>query len=316
MKTPIHWKSKNLISLILYPLGCLYGLATALRLKLYTPEKVSSKVICIGNLTAGGTGKTPTAVAVAELLQQHGHKPYFITRGYGGTLQNVIVDAGRHTAREVGDEPLLLARQAPVVVNKNRYQAALKAEKNGADFIIMDDGFQNPLLYKDLSLIVVDGGFGFGNEFCIPAGPLREFLPQGLTRASALAIIGEDRFNLTRRYPRKPVFRGKMVPVSPPDSRKNIVAFAGIGRPEKFYQSLKELGFNLLLTYDFPDHHFYEEKELLQLISTAQSLNAELYTTAKDFVKIPSVLQKNFKVLEIKIVWSEPEKLADFLINN
>lgn len=316
MKTPTHWKNKNLISCALYPLGCLYGLATALRLKLHTPEKVTPKVICIGNLTAGGTGKTPTAVAVAELLQQRGHKPYFITRGYGGKLQNIIVDTDKHSAHEVGDEPLLLARQAPVVVNKNRYLAALKAEKNGADFIIMDDGFQNPSLYKDLSLIVIDGGFGFGNGFCIPAGPLREFLPQGLARASALAIIGEDRFNLARRYPRKQVFYGRMEPVSPPDSRKNVVAFAGIGRPEKFYQSLKKLGFNLLLTYDFPDHHFYEEKELQQLITTAQSLNAELYTTAKDFVKIPAALQKNFKVLEIKIVWSEPEKLADFLINN
>lgn len=317
MKTPAHWQTKNPLSLLLAPLGCLYGLATALRLALNTPHKAAPKVICIGNLTAGGTGKTPVAVSIAELLQKRGKMPYFITRGYGGKLQNVIVDTANHSAAEVGDEPLLLARQAPVIVNKNRYQGALKAEQNGADFIVMDDGFQNPSLYKDLSLVVIDGGFGLGNEFCIPAGPLREFLPQGLHRANAFIIIGEDKYHIKAKLNsrKKPVFQGWIQPCAPTGERRNIIAFAGIGRPQKFYNSLRELGFNLLLTEDFPDHHFYTPEELNNLIVKARALNAEIYTTAKDFVKIPIALRPFFKVLEIEIRWEDPAALTEFLIN-
>lgn len=315
MKTPAHWQNKNLLSLALYPLGCLYGLATAARLYFNPPEKVSAKVICIGNFTAGGTGKTPTAVSLAALLQQKGYNPQFITRGYGGKLQNVIVTPKIHSARDVGDEPLLLARQAPVIVNRQRHLAALKAEQNGADFILMDDGFQNPSLYKDLSLIVIDGTNGLGNEFCIPAGPLREFLPLAARRASAIAIIGEDKFNLASRFPKKPIFRGHITPLPPKTDKKDIIAFAGIGNPQKFYYSLKDLGFNILQTTDFPDHHFYKTEELLQLISQAQNMNTDIYTTAKDFVKIPVELRPHFKVLEISITWDDAESLCNFLIN-
>lgn len=315
MKTPAHWQNKNLLSLALYPLGCLYGLATAARLYFNPPEKVSAKVICIGNFTAGGTGKTPVAVSLAALLQQKGYSPQFITRGYGGKLQDVIVNPEIHSARDVGDEPLLLARQAPVVVNRQRHLAALKAEENGADFILMDDGFQNPSLYKDLSLIVIDGTCGLGNEFCIPAGPLREFLPWATRRASAIAIIGDDKFNLAARFPQKPTFRGHIAPLPPKADKKDIIAFAGIGNPQKFYRSLKELGFNILQTTDFPDHHFYKPEELQQLINQAKNLNADIYTTAKDFVKIPAELKQNFNVLEISINWEDPEALCNFLIN-
>ncbi len=314
MKTPTHWKSINILSLVLWPLGCLYGLATALRLWLKTPHKVEAKVICVGNLTAGGTGKTPVAVSLAKLLQQNGQNPYFVSRGYGGRLKGLQVIPGHHSAADVGDEPLLLARQAPVIINPDRYAGALLAEQDGADYIIMDDGFQNPSLYKDISFIVIDGNVGLGNGFCIPAGPLREFKNAGLHRATAIILIGQDKFNLADTFGKVPVFKGTIKPVSPSPLTYDIVAFAGIGRPSKFYQSLTECGFKIVASKDFPDHHFYTETELEELLELGKQHKAPVYTTAKDFVKIPGRLQSKFKVLEIAIEWENPAELTNFLL--
>ncbi|MBS4773601.1 MAG: tetraacyldisaccharide 4'-kinase [Proteobacteria bacterium] len=313
MFTPTHWKSINFTSILMWPLGCLYGLATALRIAFVHPQKVNAKVICVGNLTAGGTGKTPVAVALAKLLAKYGRTPFFITRGYGGKLQDIVVDAAKHSAREVGDEPLLLARQAPVVVNRRRYDGARKAVSLGADTIVMDDGFQNPSLYKDLSLLVIDGEFGLGNGFCIPAGPLREFVSCGLRRAQAVIIVGPDKHHLSQTFD-CPVFHAAITPSCPQITNPRTIAFAGIGRPQKFYQSLRECGFEIIKTVDFPDHHFYREAELNELIGEARKNNADIYTTSKDYVKIPAHLRSCFKVLEIEITWQEPERLAKFIL--
>ncbi len=313
MYTPTHWKNANLLSVLLYPLGCFYGLATALRLAFHKPRKVSVPVICVGNLTAGGTGKTPVSIALAELLQKNGRRPFFVTRGYGGNLQDIQVEPNKHDAAQTGDEPLLLARQAPVIVNRHRFDGAQKAVSLGADAIIMDDGFQNPALHKDISFIVIDGEFGLGNGFCIPAGPLREFVSHGVKRAQAVIIVGPDKHNLAADF-KIPVFHARIEP-SRPVSKDNprVIAFAGIGRPQKFYKSLADCGFEILKTFDFPDHHFYKETELLELIAQAKSLKAEIYTTSKDYVKIPASLRGNFKVLEIAVVWNEPDQLTQFI---
>lgn len=315
MFTPTHWKNRNFTSALLWPLGCLYGLATALRIAIKHPQKVNAKVICVGNLTAGGTGKTPVSIALAKLLAQHNRNPFFVTRGYGGILQDIQVDSSRHEAREVGDEPLLLARQAPVIVNRKRVDGARKAVALGADTIILDDGFQNPALYKDLSFLVIDGEFGFGNGFCIPAGPLRESVSRGLRRAQGIIIVGEDKHNLAPKLD-IPVFRARISPVCPPVSNPRTIAFAGIGRPQKFYRSLRECGFEVVKTFDFPDHHFYQEDELKRLMDEARNLNAELYTTSKDYVKIPAHLRSYFKVLEIEITWDAPEHLTQFILEH
>lgn len=315
MKTPQFWQNKSMVSNLLLPIGRLYSLATRLRIALVKPRKISRPVICIGNLTAGGTGKTPVAVSVAKLLQTQGKNPFFVSRGYGGELKGVLVNNSLHTAAEVGDEPLLLSRQAPVIVNPDRYQGAVKALKSGAELIIMDDGFQNPGLKKDLSFLVFDGGFGIGNGFPVPAGPLREDFRQGLKRADAVIILGEDKQDLYRRIPDLPVFHGKVIPEAVELSNKNAIAFAGIGRPEKFYQSMRDSGFNLVETIDFPDHHQYSEDELNRLIAKGKKSGAKIFTTSKDFVKIPHYLQKHFQVLEISIKWEEPEKLLRFILS-
>lgn len=313
MKTPRHWQNKNLLANFLAPLGWLYTYATKLNLAFKKPNQVNRPVICIGNLTAGGSGKTPVAVSIAEIIQNLGKKPFFVSRGYGGTLHNLVVDTAVHQAQEVGDEPLLLARQAPVVINPNRYEGAKTAIRNGAEVIIMDDGFQNPGLHKDLAFLVFDGNFGYGNGYGIPAGPMREALESGLKRAQAVIIIGEDKHHLKTQITTLPIFEGQIIPHPPKICNFKVIAFAGIGRPEKFYQSLRSCGFELVETIDFPDHHQYKPAELEAIITKAAQQETEIYTTAKDYVKIPAELQTHFKVLEIAIEWQDREALTTFL---
>lgn len=314
MKTPAFWQTDNLISRILSPLGALYNFATQRRITRNIPRKVGIPVICLGNLTAGGTGKTPTAISIAELLQTSGKHPSFITRGYHGKASSVLVDTAKHTPRQVGDEPLLLARAAPTYVNPDRFVSAQTAEQNGADCLIMDDGFQNPGLFKDLSFIVIDGGYGFGNYKCIPAGPLREYVHNGIKRAQGVIIIGSDRHNVAQQI-NLPVFYGTISPQAHNFSGKKVVAFAGIGRPQKFYNSLTEENIEIIKTFDFPDHHYYTEKELKEILDFAQKNNAQAITTSKDFVKIPEHLKHFFNVFEITIKWQDPQSLKDFILS-
>lgn len=316
MKTPSFWKNKTLLSTALLPAGWIYAGLTALRLKLKKPCHAAIPVICVGNLTAGGSGKTPTAVSLAGILKRGGKNPFFVSRGYGGRLQNIIVDSERHTAADTGDEPLLLSREAPVALNADRGKAAVLAQQNGADVIIMDDGFQNPTLHKDLSFLIIDGGFGFGNCRPVPSGPLRENLNKGLARADAAIIIGSDKQNIRPLLGSLPVFEGQICPEPIPDAQTiNAIAFAGIGRPGKFYASLKECGVNVIAEHDFPDHHFYTESDLQKLMDEAREKGAVLYTTAKDFVKIPAALRPHFRVLEISIKWKDEAALADFVFS-
>lgn len=312
MKTPKYWQSNSFISKILMPIAWFYGRLTQWRLKFSTPPKADIPVICIGNITAGGTGKTPVSVSIAKMLESEMMHPFFITRGYGGKLNNIYVNNKKHSAHDVGDEPLLLSHQAPVVIASNRFNGAKLALKEGADILIMDDGFQNPSLHKDLSFLVFDGHYGIGNGKIIPAGPLRETLEDGLKRADALIIMGKDKHDLAKRT-NLPVFFGHTEAVQTTINNTNVLAFAGIGHPQKFYHTLQMQGFNIVDSIDFPDHHFYSKNELNELLTKAQALNAEIYTTSKDFVKIPTSYHKYINVLEIAVVWDDPEGLLNFI---
>ncbi|MBQ8481691.1 MAG: tetraacyldisaccharide 4'-kinase [Alphaproteobacteria bacterium] len=312
MRTPKYWQSNSFTSKVLCPFGMIYGMATQLRLRFKSSHKVPVPVICIGNITAGGTGKTPVSISIAKLLETEMYHPFFVSRGYGGKLQDVIVNNKKHTAKDVGDEPLLLSKQAPVVINADRYKAAEKAVEQGADIIIMDDGFQNPSLHKDLSFLVFDGNYGIGNGKIIPAGPLRETLENGVKRADAVIIMGKDKHNLAERCG-LPVFFGHTEAIQTTINNQDVVAFAGIGHPQKFYHTLKQQGFNVIKTIDFPDHHFYTREELESIIDEAKKLNAQIYTTGKDFVKIPPLYTQDINVLEIAVVWDNPEELVAFI---
>ena len=251
------------------------------------PYRPRAKVICVGNLTVGGSGKTPVAFALGDRLAVRGNV-VFLSRGYGGRLEGpLIVDPFRHTAREVGDEPLLLAGRHKTIVARNRADGARLADENRADYIVMDDGFQNFSLVKDFSLLVVDAESGFGNGKLIPAGPLREPVHSGLKRANAIILTGSGDPNLPPFN--GPILRARFVPENLDHLRgRKVMAFAGIGRPGKFFSMLASNSVELIGTREFPDHHMFIAREIVDLKRQAADSNALLVTTEKDFVRLES----------------------------
>lgn len=298
MKTPKFWLSDGILPRLLSPLGALYGWATQRRIRNGRPYRSLAKVICVGNITAGGVGKTPIAIALAKKYLAQGKKVFFVTRGYKGKLKNILVDLKTHSPQETGDEPRLLAQIAPTIIAPKREIGAKMAEMMGAEIIIMDDGFQNPGLYKDESWLVFDGTVGIGNGRLIPAGPLRETLAEGEKRADYILIMGEDKTGLAARC-RLPVFYGKLVAEPLRISNRRVLAFAGIGHPEKFYQTLRDEGFEVVKTHDFADHHAYSESDILQLFKEASVDDLALVTTEKDLVKIPHNLAQGIYCLKV-----------------
>ncbi len=304
MRTPRFWQKKGLLSVLLVPFGVVYGIATQLRLKFSRPYKCSAKVICIGNITAGGVGKTPVAMAMAEKYLQEGKKVFFVTRGYKGKLKNILVDLNKHTPEETGDEARLLAGIAPTIIAPNRAKGAAMAVKQGAEIIIMDDGFQNPGLHKDESWLVFDGAVGIGNGRIIPAGPLRETLACGEKRADYILIMGDDKTELAAKCT-LPVFQGRLEPLPFEVKNKRVLAFAGIGHPEKFYQTLRDIGYEPVVTHDFADHHAYTVEEIRELSDMACMQGLALVTTEKDYVKLPEVVKKDIYCLKVRAEWNK-----------
>jgi tetraacyldisaccharide 4'-kinase len=287
------WRAPGPMAGLLAPLGTLYGVVAAHRL-MQAGERARIPVVCVGNLTVGGAGKTPTAIAIARLLQAAGARPMFLTRGYGGRLGGPVVVAPTHGAADVGDEPLLLARVASTIVARDRAAGARAAEAAGADVIVMDDGFQNPALAKDLSLIVVDGRRGLGNGKVFPSGPLRAPLQQQIARAQALLVVGEPGPAAqsaidAARARGLPVFTGRLVPdpaVVAALAARPALAFAGIADPEKFFATLRGAGIALGATQAFPDHHRFGAAQAHDLITHAERGGLALVTTEKDLARM------------------------------
>jgi tetraacyldisaccharide 4'-kinase len=283
-------------------------------------------VICVGNLTVGGAGKTPAAMAVVQLLQQAGKRPFVLSRGYGGRLAGPVrVDPQSHNAADVGDEALLLARVAPTVVARDRVAGAQAARAAGADIIVMDDGFQNPSLKKDLSLLVIDGRGGIGNGFVFPAGPLRAPLAAQLARASALLVIGDGTGAdaVLKAESGLQVVHGRLEPdaleVAALRPRK-VLAFAGIGDPDKFFRTLTEAGIDARVREAFADHHRYSSAEAADLIARAQRDGLTLVTTEKDLARLQGeaalhALAEQASALPVRLVVSEAEAFRRFVLN-
>jgi tetraacyldisaccharide 4'-kinase len=277
----------------LSPLGALYGRMAERKEAQVKPYRSRLPVICIGNFTAGGGGKTPTAIAVAEVLKEAGERPCFLTRGYGGKTQGPVLAAKGQSAAEIGDETLLLFAHAPTVVSADRAAGARLIEGTDATVIIMDDGFQNPQLVKDFSLIVVDSNVGLGNGLVMPAGPLRAPLDKQMPRADALLLIGDGgrAAPLAKSFEaaNKPVLKARMAPRG--DARwlgvLPVIGFAGIARPEKFFATLRNNGARLIDQRAYPDHYRYSERQARSLLKEAKDYNAMLVTTEKDWVRLP-----------------------------
>jgi len=299
MREPRFWKQRSgtfsLSAMLLAPVAYVWGAVGRTKRYYATPEVAAVPIICIGNLTAGGTGKTPLALTLAERLIAAGEAVHFLTRGYGGSEHGPLqVDLTRDTAKNVGDEPLLLARLAPTWVAVDRAEGAAAAARAGARVIIMDDGFQNPSLHKNFALLVVDAGAGLGNGRLIPAGPMRERLDDALKRTSAVMIVGRghaaDAVAARARNQALPVFRAILRAKNAPDlDNKTVFAFSGIGRPAKFIATLQELHAVVAGVEEFADHHMFSESDAQKILQKARDLNAMIVTTEKDHVRLQAV---------------------------
>lgn len=272
----------------LLPVSILYGKAVQARFMAAAPYRSSLPIICVGNFTVGGAGKTPVALKLASLLGAQGLRPSFLTRGFGGREKGPHVVKDGDTATQVGDEAILLAKVADTVVSKNRPDGAKLLEKLETDAVIMDDGFQNPSLEKDFSLIVVDGGAGIGSGRVFPLGPLRGPLAFQAQKADAILVLGtgEAKQRFGAQFMGKPVFYAEAAPVSPPEFKGPQIAFCGIGRPSKFYETLEQVGVEIVKFMSFPDHHPYSEKDAFNLLSEAEKAGAGLVTTEKDYARL------------------------------
>ena len=316
MRAPEFWRKDGALPALLSPLGALYGATVRAKQRSATPFRPKARVLCVGNLTAGGSGKTPIAIACARMLIACGVKPMFLSRGYGGKLQGpILVDAAQHRAADVGDEPLLLAAHAPAIVARDRAEGAQLADQRGADVIVMDDGFQNFQIAKDISILVVDGETGFGNGRLIPAGPLREPVVQGLARADAVIVVGDGNPLLAGFA--GPVGRAQLVPTAPEAlTQHRVIAFAGIGRPEKFFATLTAMGVKVTLTRSFTDHHRFTAVEIASLRHAADTAAALLVTTEKDYVRLDPESRRGIIAVPVHAAFTESaviERLLDRL---
>jgi tetraacyldisaccharide 4'-kinase len=309
MREPTFWNHDGVTARLLSPLGGLYDALGRRRAAQVSPADCGVPVICVGNATSGGTGKTPVVIDLARRLQMQGVLVHLLTRGYKGReIGPHPVNPLADDAARVGDEPLLLARAAPTWVARDRAAGARAAAAEGAQAILMDDGLQNPSLKRDLNVLVVDGARGFGNGRVIPAGPLRARLDRTLAQVQACVVTGEDRANVAGLMPANlPVARAK-AEVDPITRKRlagrRVLAFCGIGRPDKFYDTLREVGAEIVETRSFADHHRYRPSEITGVLEIARRGGLTPITTEKDGVRLPAWAQARIEVLPITLNWT------------
>jgi tetraacyldisaccharide 4'-kinase len=322
MREPAFWhRPRSLKSHLLQPLASLYGAVAERRMRRRGVD-AGVPVLCVGNYHVGGAGKTPTVLALVKLLRGLGETPVVLSRGYGGRLKGpVMVDRGRHLAADVGDEPLMMAREVPVVVARDRLDGVALARSQGASVILMDDGFQNPRLHKDASLVVIDGERGLGNAKVFPAGPLRASLKAQMSRTDALVVIGDGQaaggiaVELAARG--RPVLCARLTPDAASLERirgQRALAFAGIGDPERFFRTLHRSGVDVARTRAFADHHVFSQDEIAALAAEAAREQLTLVTTEKDLARLRGMkLPREIAHFAVTLEFDAPEELRRFV---
>lgn len=328
LATPRWWYSRDrrvmpVTRALLTPVSWIWAAVTARRIAKAAPADPGAPVICVGNLTMGGVGKTPVVRALAARLAERGVEVHLLSRGYGGRLEGPVqVDPERHSGADVGDEPLMLARDFPVWVARDRAAGARAAAEAGAQVIVMDDGHQNPSLKKALSLIVVDGEtraeeWPFGDGRVFPAGPLREPLRAGLARADASLVLlpadlAEVDAELAAALKARPMLTARLEPAASPPAGPQV-GFAGVGKPWKVERALRAAGCELADFAAFPDHFAYDEATLQRLADRAAQYGAGLVTTEKDWVRLPPAWRARIVAWPVRAVFDAPQAMDDLL---
>ena len=310
MKAPAFWwREPGVASALLAPVAAIWGMVAARRMA-RAGTRAARPVVCVGNVTVGGSGKTPTCLKLASLLRELGLQPVFLTRGYGGSLAGpVVVDPARHDSAQVGDEALLLARSGPTIVARDRPSGAALAVEIGADVVVMDDGLQNPSLVKDVALAVFDGAVGIGNGRVLPAGPLRAPMEAQWARIDAVLVIGPgapgERMADAARGRGLRVLSGRLAPsgdAAEALAGRRVLAFAGIGRPAKFFATCRSLGLEVAVERAFPDHHPYSPGEIAALLDEAEANGLVPVTTEKDAVRLAPLRETEARLGLIRTV--------------
>ena len=305
IKTPEFWNNKGVASTALLPLATIWATATHLRDRLAKQVSADLPVICIGNLTAGGTGKTPLVSLLYDQLIEAGKSPVIMSRGYGGSQKGPLwVDGMLHTAADCGDEPLMLAEGRDVIIGRDRVLAAQAISNRGIhDIILMDDGLQHPYLTKDMTIGVFDGSAGIGNGRLLPAGPMRVAFDNGVASLDIAFINGDDEHDLTKAINgRVPIMTGNVVAdqtIIADLGDAPLLAFAGIGRPQRFFRTIEKVGGNIVQSLAFADHHPYTQSDLTRLQEDSIRLGASLITTQKDWIRLPSEWRERISFLPI-----------------
>ena len=318
-KQPHFWKNINIISILLYPLSVLYLWISKIRYALQTTSQVNSQIICIGNATIGGSGKTPLAIAIGKLLLKHRGKISYVCKNYGANIQEATEVNKMHNSNQVIDEALLLSDVAPTFIAKKRI-AAIKLANKKYQTIIVDDGLQNNSFHKNLSILAIANDKTFGNNFIFPAGPLRENLKDALKKTDLVVMIDEknnshakNRSIIEGNFDKNKIFNAIAKYKFSGDFRKKYIAFAGIAHPENFFKSLEELNIKIIEKLNYPDHYHYSEQELISLENKAKKANAHLITTEKDFIRLRNKHKKKISYLKYELEILNSEKFLNHI---
>ncbi len=317
MRAPDFWTTDRGLSRFLEPFGRIYGAITTGRASRENQPRAPVPVISIGGITVGGAGKTPLTMSLTRRLLERNERPAVVLRGYGGNLKGPVrVDANLHTSREVGDEALLHAATCPTWVARKRVDGARAAASDGASVVLLDDGHQHPSIHKDFGIVVLDGAKPLGNGFVFPAGPLRENPSDALNRANAVVMIGEDSEGLLQRLPDALLkYQADMVPHRNAFSLQGrmVVAFAGIGYPQKFFAMLEAIGARVVAKHPFEDHEPFGPADIQPILDEAFAINAIPVTTAKDAVRLSPDQRQQVDVVNIDVVWRNEHALDQLL---
>jgi len=316
MREPWFWHSHSItaktIAAALWPFSAAYDFGQRIRWRMTAPTTAPAPTICIGNATLGGVGKTPFSIALYELLQEDDVHVQFLTRGYGGVESGPIkADPAIHSAAQIGDEPLLLARKGPTWIARDRRVGANAAAQDGADIIIMDDGYQNPTLQKTVNILLISADNPYGNGKVFPAGTLREPLARAQARADITVYVGRNMKTSQNAADNQGTpFAAWLEPDETPPPQR-VLAFSGIGHPERFFELLRNRDFDVARTVSFPNHHPLSTQNLSALKSLARELNAAMITTEKDYVRIPSGQKENILTFPVRMKINQPTLLLD-----